>query len=478
MSIENGRGYSRRELLARGWNGIGGLALAHLLAREAQSQQNVPGAKKPHHTPKAKNVIFLFVSGGVSQVDCFEHKPALQKYAGKRLPAMGELEGELASFLKQPHGAVPPPFPLRQCGSSGRWMSTLFEHLSKSADDLASVHGVKVDSNNHSPATMHVNTGSPFQGNPSVGAWVNYGLGSENQNLPGYVVLHDARGGPVNGSAVWQSGYLPAAYQGVPFRSAGEPILNLQSPPGVSREQTRRELDLLRYLNEKHAAERGAADELEARIQAYELAFRMQTEAPGVVNINEEPAHIQKLYGLDQPATQSFGRQCLMARRLVEKGVRFVLLVHGWENGVYSWDHHSDLKTLLPARIGEVDKPVAGLLHDLRQRGLWNDTLVVWTSEMGRTPFNEGAGASLGRNHNQWGLVNWLAGGGVKAGATAGGTDDFGLRAAGNPIPIRDVHATILHLLGLEHTMLTHLHEGRFKRLTDTGGVVLREILT
>ncbi|MEO7651245.1 MAG: DUF1501 domain-containing protein, partial [Bryobacteraceae bacterium] len=253
------------------------------------------------------------------------------------------------------------------------------------------------------------------------------------------------------------------------------PILDLSLPAGVSREKAWRELDLLQWMNRQHSAQRGAGDDLEARIAAYELAFRMQTEAPGVVDISKEPEAMRKLYGLDQPVTESFGRQCLLARRMVEKGVRFVLLVHGWENGGYSWDHHRDLKGNLAARIGEVDQPVAALMKDLKQRGMLNDTLVVWTSEMGRTPFSEGG---TGRNHNQYGLVTWFAGGGVRAGADAGGTDDFGLKAAGAPIPIRDVHATILHLMGINHESLTYLHEGRYKRLTDTGGVVLKEILT
>ncbi|MBI3682896.1 MAG: DUF1501 domain-containing protein [Acidobacteria bacterium] len=466
--------FSRRQLLARCWNGIGQLALADLLL----SDMARGAGKGPHFSPKARSVIFLFFSGGVSQVDTFEYKPALQKFAGKRLPEIPGVEGEIRSFLRQPHGAVPTPFPMNQVGQAGRYISTAFTHLPAMMDELAFIHGIKVDSNNHAPSTMHVNTGSVFQGNPSVGAWVTYGLGSENKNLPGYIVLHDHRGGPVNGSAVWQSGYLPATYQGVQFRSSGAPILNLESPAGVSRERARTELDYLQWLNRRHAEERGGGDDLEARIQAYELAYRMQSEAPDVVDLGTEPEHIRSLYGLNHPVTEPFGRQCLMARRLVEKGVRFVLLVHGWENGIYSWDHHSDLNTLLPARVREVDQPVTALLKDLKQRGLWQDTLVVWTSEMGRTPFNEGAGAKVGRNHNQYGLVNWFAGGGVKAGSTAGGTDEFGLKAAGDPIPIRNVHATLLHLLGLDQMALTYLHEGRYKRLTDTGGVPLKDILT
>jgi hypothetical protein len=347
-------------------------------------------------------------------------------------------------------------------------------------DDLAFIHGIKADSNNHGPSTMHVNTGSVLPGNPAVGSWVTYGLGSENSNLPGYLVLHDRRGGPVNGSAVWQSGYLPAAYQGTVLRSGGPPILNLESPDGVSAARTRHELDLLRWMNERHLENQPAADELEARVAAYELAFRMQTEAPGLMNLSKEPESVRRLYGLDDPITSHYGTQCLLARRLIESGVRFVNLIHGHENGINSWDHHKDLKETLELRIREVDRPIAGLLTDLKQRGLLDETLVVWTSEMGRTPFTQPGqkiGLTAGRNHNQYGMFTWLAGGGVRRGATAGETDDFGLKAAGEPILMRDMHATLLQLLGLDQMALTHLHEGRYKRLTDIGGRILKEIL-
>jgi hypothetical protein len=484
MWIEDGseRPFSRRELLGRCWNGIGQLALAGLVADALAAAQKDPlpnpwAPRAPHFPAKAKSCIFLFMSGGVSQVDTFDYKPELEKLAGKPLPRVKGVAGEIESFLKEPHQVLPHRYPFRPAGQSGRPMTTLFEHLAGVADDLAFVYGVKVDSNNHSPATMHVNTGSVFQGSPSVGAWATYGLGSANQNLPGYIVLHDWRGGPVNGSAVWQSGYLPATFQGTPLRPSGDPILHLKAPSGVTRERLRRELDFLRWLNERHAAERAAADDLEARIAAYELAFRMQGEAPAVVDISGEPQSVRKLYGLDDPVSEPFGRQCLLARRLVERGVRFVLLIHGWENGAYSWDHHREIKEQLEPRIREVDRPVTGLLRDLKGRGLFDETLVVWTSEMGRTPFAEGNKERPGRNHNQWGLCSWFAGAGVRGGATAGRTDEFGLRAADEPIPIKDVHATVLHLMGLDQQALTYLHEGRYKRLTDTGGSVLKDIL-
>ncbi len=467
---------SRREYLERCWNGIGSLALAQLLAGKASAATDPMSTKQPHFAPKAKNVIFLFMSGGVSQMDTFDYKPALEKFAGKRLPMPEHVAGEIRSFLSRPHGAVPAIAPFRRVGSNGRSLSTLFEHLGDVIDDLAFVHGVEVDNNNHAPATLHVNTGSVLQGSPSVGSWVTYGLGSENRNLPGYVVLHDPRGGPVNGPSVWHSGYLPGSYQGTAFRPTGTPVLNLESPPGVSRAQARIELEFLQNRNREHAKVRTQTDDLEARIASYELAFRMQTEAPGVVDLGQESAATRALYGVDDPITGAFGRQCLLARRMVERGVRMVTLVHGWENGTFSWDHHSDLGRLLPDRVREVDRPVTALLKDLKQRGLFKDTIVVWMSEMGRTPFNEGTGR-VGRNHNQYGMVSWFAGAGVKGGATASETDDFGLRSVGNGYRVWDIHATLLHLLGLDHLRLTHLHEGRYKRLTDVGGSVIKELL-
>ena len=469
---------SRREYLAKAWNGIGSIALAHLLNENriyAAPDPMLP--KQPHFPPKATNVIFLFMSGGVSQMDTFDYKPALEKFAGKRLPTPSHVEGEIKSFLSRPHGAVPAIAPFRRVGASGRYLSTMFEHLPSVIDDISFVHGVEVDNNNHAPATMHVNTGSVLQGNPSVGAWVTYGLGSENRNLPGYVVLHDPRGGPVNGPAVWQSGYLPGAYQGTAFRPEGVPVLNLESPKGISRQQARAELDFLQSRNREHAASRTQTGDLEARIAAYELAYRMQTEAPDVVDLSKESQATRALYGMDDPITAPFARQCLMARRMVERGVRIVTLIHGWENGTFSWDHHSDLGRLLPARVKEIDKPVTGLLTDLKARGMFQNTLVVWMSEMGRTPFNEGAGKAIGRNHNQYGMVSWFAGAGIKPGINANESDDFGLHAEHNRHKVWDVHATLLHLLGLDHLRLTYLHEGRYKRLTDVGGAPIKELL-
>jgi hypothetical protein len=473
---------SRRDFLCRSCNGIGALALAGLLSEELKSAQTDihPMAVKPQHFPrKAKNCIFLFMAGGASQIDTFDYKPALQKYAGGRLPKRPGLSGEIEGFLDAPHRTIPSPFEFKQYGQSGRCISTLFPHLGECVDDLAFIYGIKVDNNNHGPATMHVNTGTQLQGGASVGSWVTYGLGSVNQDLPGYVVVQDPRGSPVNGSVVWGNGYLPASFQGTLFRSTGSPILDLDLPQGISRTQQRREFDFLKRLNEEHLAQRPGASELEARISAYELAFRMQTEAPSTVDLSKESDATKRLYGLDNPTTEGFGRQCLLARRLVEHGVRYTLLVHGVEIGRYSWDDHGNIKERVPQHAAEVDQPIAGLLKDLKARGLLDETLVVWASEMGRTPFiNDLTGEKPGRDHNQYGLAMWLAGGDVKAGATAGQTDEFGIRALETPIPMRDVHATILNLMGLDDRRLTYLHAGRFRKLTDIGGSVIKEVVS
>ena len=397
------RPISRRDALRRCWNGAGSIALTSLfmgdLARAADGKADALGVRKPHLPAKAKNCIFLYMSGGVSQVDTFDYKPALQKYAGQQMPRAAGLDGIVAGLVNAPNQVMPSPFPFRQFGSSGRWISTAFEHLAPMADNLAFLYGIHGEANQHGPATLQINTGSVFPGSAAVGAWVSYGLGSENQNLPGFIVLQDSRGGPVNGPDVWQSGYLPATFQGTLLRSDGPPILDLKSPEGISRPRLRQELDLLKWMNQRHAARQSDSDELEARIAAYELAYRMQTEAPGVIDISGEPQHIRSMYGLDNEHTSPFGRQCLLARRLVEKGVRFVMLIHGVENSVVSWDHHTELKELLPLRIRETDQPIAALLKDLKQRGLLDETLVVFTTEMGRTPMAQmspGSGPGAG----------------------------------------------------------------------------------
>jgi hypothetical protein len=468
-------------MLCRSFNGIGAMALAGMLSDElnaAPSAVNPMLPKAPHLQRKAKHCIFVFMAGGASQIDTFDYKPALQKFAGGRLPKLSGVSGEIEGFLAAPHRTIPSPFEFKQYGQSARYISTLFPKIGECVDDLAFIYGIKVDNNNHGPATMHVTTGSQLQGSPSVGSWVTYGLGSPNENLPGYVVIQDPRGSPVNGSVVWGNGYLPASFQGTLFRSTGSPILDLDLPRGVTREEQRKEFDLIKRLNDRHLQERPGASELEARISAYELAFRMQAEAPRVVDISTESTATRQLYGLDNPVTEGFGRQCLLARRLVEAGVRFTLLVHGVEIGRYSWDDHGNVKERMPGHAAEVDQPISALLKDLKARGLLGETLVVWASEMGRTPFiNDLKSDKPGRDHNQYGLCMWMAGGDVKGGSTAGATDEFGIRALEHEIPMRDVHATVLDLMGLDDARLTYLHAGRFRKLTDIGGSVLKEII-
>ena len=404
---------SRRHFLAQSWNGIGAMALASMLHDEAcaaaHELSSNPLAPRDQHMPrKAKHCIFLFMQGGVSQVDSFEYKPLLDTLHGKPIPVPTDLSGELQGRLSFYHECMASPFQFAQHGESGHYFSELFPHLARHADRLAFIHGIKTDNQNHGPATLQVTTGTQLPGGASVGSWIHYGLGTVNQNMPGYVVIQDQRGAPVNGSAVWANGYLPASYQGTLLRTEGTPILNLSSPHDISPEQQRRELDILRRLNERHLAET-TGSELEARINAYELAYRMQQEAPHVVDLSDEPEHIRKLYGLDQPDTAGFGRQCLLARRMVENGVRYTLLIHGVQIGKHSWDDHGGIEAGFRRHAREVDQPVGALLTDLDQRGLLNETLVVWTSEMGRTPFRNGEVGIESRTRTQFVRSSQLA---------------------------------------------------------------------
>ena len=480
VSSDHPDGFSRRDFLSSSFNGFGALALGGALTADlrADVRVNPLEVRLPHLRRKAKHCIFMFFGGGVSQMDSFEYKPVLNKLHGKPLSRIPEISGELQGRLSFPHATVGSPFKFQRYGESGKHISDRFPHIASHVDDIAFIHGIKTDNQNHGPSTLHVTTGDQFPGSPSVGSWVSYGLGSPNQDMPSYVVIQDPRGAPTNGAAVWSNGYLPAAYQGTLLRPKGVPILNLQRPAGVSATQQRKEFDALRWLNRKHLE--GKYDtELEARISAYELAFRMQMEAPEIVDISREKASTRELYGLNQGHTAGFGRQCLLARRLVERGVRYSLLVHGVQIGGYSWDDHGDVKGGMIRHSREVDKPVSGLLTDLKQRGLLEETLVVWASEMGRTPFrNGGLGSKPGREHNSYALCMWMAGGDVKGGSKAGETDEFSLRSAGKPIHMRDVHATILNLMGLEDERLTYLYAGRNRRLTDIGGKTLEEIIS
>ncbi|MCS7025548.1 MAG: DUF1501 domain-containing protein [Bryobacteraceae bacterium] len=469
----------RRDFLFRSYLGLGGLALSHLFSPRAAargSAANPLAARAPHRVAKAKRCIFLFMEGGVSQMDLFEHKPRLLEMAGRQMPKAEGTVGEIATFSAAPNRIIPPVAPLRQAGQSGRWLTELMPHFATVVDETAFIHGVKVDNNNHGPAVYHTLTGSQFPGSASLGAWVTYGLGSENQDLPGFVVLGDYRGATIGGAGVWGNGFLPAAYQGTLFRQGDTPIVDLRRPASISEASQRSELDLLRWFNQRHRDARSDTSDLDARIASYELAFRMQIKAPELVAIDRESEATRKLYGLDDPVAEAFGRQCLLARRMVERGVRYVMVLHGAGND--RWDDHGDIATRIPKHCKEVDQPIAGLLKDLKARGLLEETLVVWASEMGRTPFDNNLVTDRpGRDHNQYGLVVWMAGGEVKPGAAFGETDDFSVRSKEEPVPLRDVHATILHLMGLDQDRLTVLHAGRYKRLTDTGGRVIREVL-
>lgn len=470
---------SRRNFLIESHLGLGALALfdlmaADLLASNQGSEKSALAPRPQQVRAKAKRCIFLFMEGGVSQMDTFEYRPALQKYAGQQMPSFKGTAGSVATLGAAQNRVIPSPFGFARHGQSGRWLSELFPYLATCVDDMAFLHGIMVDSSNHSPAVYHTLTGHMIPGSASIGSWITYGLGTENQNLPGFVVL--GQGVPaVGGTGIWSNGYLPAAHQGTLFRSGSTPIVDLNQRPGATLKDQRSELDLLKWLNERHAAKRMNAGDLEARIASYEVAFRMQTEAPELIDLSKESDATKKLYGLDDPAAQVFGRQCLMARRLVERGVRFVKVIHG---AVKPWDQHGDLAGRLPVLCKEVDQPIAGLLKDLKSRGLLEETLVVWASEMGRTPFDSNVVSDKpGRDHNQYGLVMWMAGGDIRPGATFGQTDDFSLRSAETPVPVRDMHATLLRLMGLDQNQLTFLHAGRYKKLTDIGGRVITEIL-
>ena len=469
---------SRREFLKNSYLGLGGVALMDLMAADlgaSVSSAANPLLPKPVHLPaKAKHCIFLFLEGGVSQMDTFEYRPTLEKYAGQQMPSVRGTDLDVESLGMAHNRIIPSPFSFARYGQSGRWMSELFPHLSTCVDDMAFLHGVTVDSSNHGRAVYHTLTGQMFPGGAAIGAWMTYGLGSENQNLPGFIVL--GQGAPeVGGVGQWSNGFLPAAHQGTLFRPGSTPIANLNPRNGTSLESQRSELDLLKWMNRTHAEKRSYTSELEARIAAYEMAFRMQTAAPELIDLSGESEATRKLYGLDDPVAETFGRQCLMARRMVERGVRFVKLLHGKGK---PWDQHGDVAGRLPVLCHEVDQPITGLLKDLKSRGMLEETLVVWASEMGRTPFDSNVVSDTpGRDHNRFGLVMWMAGGDVRPGATFGQTDEFALRSAGEELPVRDVHATLLRLMGLDQDQLTFLHAGRFKRLTDIGGRVIEEIL-
>jgi hypothetical protein len=463
---------NRRDMLARSGTGFGALALAGLLNREstADSRPSSPDSRpQPHHPPKAKSVIFLFMEGGPSHIDTFDPKPALEKFAGKPLPAsfkpvilaMGEKNPPIMASKRK----------WAQHGEGGLWVSDWLPQMATCADDLCVIRSLYSDGLNHSGGVCQMNTGSILAGRPSLGAWVSYGLGTENDSLPAFVVMEDNEGQVINGPRNWGPGFMPAVYQGTALAGGPEPIKHLANPKEVTDERQRAKLALLAELNRRHAAERPEQSELEARIASYELAFRMQAEAPEAVNLADESAETQSLYGLDRKETATFGRMCLFARRLVERGVRFVQLYSGAGS---KWDAHSDIEGNHSKYCNEVDQPVAGLLKDLKRRGLLDDTLVIWGGEFGRTPMSE---KGNGRDHNPYGYTMVLAGGGVRGGRTVGATDELGLHAVEDRMHTHDFHATILRLLGLDHMQLVYRHKNRPERPTLNEGTPSAKVI-
>ncbi|MAG94132.1 MAG: hypothetical protein CMJ48_10325 [Planctomycetaceae bacterium] len=466
---------TRRDFLLNAGCGFGGIALASLLrgesgrARAADAAPSPLAPKEPHFEGTAKRVIFLFMHGGPSHVDLFDPKPDLVKFNGQPLPASF---GEVMTRRNVAKNTLLGPIkPFRPRGESGLEISDFLPHIAERADDLCVIRSCHGDAVNHPQSVYQMNTGNILMGKPSLGSWVAYGLGTENQSMPAFVVLPDPEGGLKGGPPAWGSGYLPATFQGTTMRPGKNPILNLQPQPGVSSAQQLASLDLVRQLNNRHLAQRDFDGELSARVNSYELAFRMQSAAPEMVDVSGESQATHALYGLDRKETQEFGQRCLLARRMIERGVRFVQLYSGGRNG---WDAHNDVLDNHTTYATRTDKPIAGLLTDLKQRGLLKDTLVIWAGEFGRMPMNE---RGKGRDHNPWGYSVWMAGGGVKPGMAYGATDAIGLRAAENTVHINDFHATILHLLGFDHEELSFFHNGLDDRLTGVAGEVVQDVL-
>jgi hypothetical protein len=482
--------FSRRQLLSRAGCGFGLIGLAGLLADEGLLSAATSGdlgsrllnplAPQPAHFPaKATRVIWLFINGGPSHVDTWDFKPGLGKWDGKSIREFDPEFKNTTGFFKDAVGnLMKSPFEFTPRGECGKLVSSIFPNLGRHVDKMAFIHSGYTESNNHSPALFAMNTGVPRMGLPCVGSWVTYGLGSESRDLPGFVVMSDpkGRGLPKGHAANWSAGFLPGVYQGTHLRPTGDPIDNLHRPEALSAAAQRNQLDLLKQLNEIHHERLAAESELTARIESFELAYRMQAAAPETLDLASEPAHIHELYGVGDPQCDHFARQCLMARRLVERGVRFVQIYSGGMENQRSWDGHNDIKGNHEQFAGETEKPIAGLLSDLDQRGLLDETLLIWCGEFGRLPIAQ-ISEKPGRDHNPHCFTTWLAGGGVKGGVSYGESDEIGYKAAVNRVHLNDLHATILHLLGIDHTRLTFKYNGRNFRLTDVGGEVIRDIL-
>jgi hypothetical protein len=462
---------SRRNFLWNTGSGLGALAFAALAGEgrvRAAIAANPLAPKEPHFPPRAKSVIWLFMEGGPSHVDLFDPKPALDKLAGQPLP---QSFGKVMTAMGTGNNTImPSQRKWKQYGQSGIWVSDWYPNIAEHVDDLTVLRSCWQDGLNHVGSVCEMNTGSILAGRPALGAWITYGLGSANRDLPTYVVLTDEDeviGGPQN----WSSGFLPATFQGTAFRREGDPILDLSPPATVGAKQQRSNLDLIRDLNRHFSADKPEDTDLQARTESFELAYRMQSAAPEAVDLSKESEATKKLYGMDDEVTRKFGTNCLLARRLVERNVRFVELYCGSGS---KWDAHTHIEANHSKLCKVSDKPIAGLLTDLKARGLLDSTLVIWGGEFGRTPFNE---SGDGRDHNPWGFSMWMAGGGVKKGVVIGKTDEIGLRAVERPIHVHDLHATIMQLVGLDHLRVTYPHNGRAERATVTDGEVVKEIL-
>lgn len=469
LQSEHARYLTRRWFFQECGVGMASLAAMDLMRSQglaAPAPANPLGMKRPHYAPKAKRVVYLFMGGAPSHLELFDNKPELAKWDGK-LPPADLLKGYRAAFINPNSKLLGPKFKFAKHGQSGAEISELLPHLSKIADDLTIVRSMKTDAFNHAPGQILMSTGSQIFGRPSFGAWTLYGLGTENQDLPGYVVMQSGQKGPSGGLSNFGCGFLPTVYQGVPFRSSGEPVLFLNNPKGVTDQTQRQTLDALKQLNEERLGLVGDP-EIAARINSFELAYRMQQTAPEIMDISQEPKHILDMYGA-KPGEASFANNCLLARRLLERGVRFVQLFHE------AWDHHGGLVGGLKTQCGLTDQPCAALVHDLKQRGLLEDTLVIWGGEFGRTPMVQGG--SDGRDHHPNAFTMWFAGGGMKPGLTLGESDEFGFNVTQDQVHVHDLHATLLHLLGFEHTKLAVRFQGLDMRLTNVHGELVSKML-
>lgn len=464
-------GRTRREFLWEAGGGFTALPLISQLsddgffgrsseAADAPDHVNPLAPKAPHFAPKAKSVIFLFMYGGPSHIDTFDYKPNMYGMDGKTVSVKTFGRGG----RKNGGRIVEPKWKFKQYGECGKWISDLFPHLGTCVDDIAFLNSMTADSPIHGSAMLMMNSGKVLSGSPALGSWANYGLGSVNQNLPGFVVMLDNKGGPISGAKNWSSGYMPASYQGVVMRSTGAPILDLEPPAGISRKAQRRLLDRLLEKNRVHQRSRQDNSNLAARIASYELAYKMQQHAPEAVDLSQETASTAQLYGLDNPRTEDFGRKCILARRLVERGVRFVQLYSGGAHNDDNWDAHGDLKKNHDYHAGRTDQPIAGLIKDLKQRNLLDSTLIVWGGEFGRQPTAEYA-KGTGRDHNSFGFTMWMAGGGIQGGISVGRTDELGAAAVEKPFHVKHLHATVLQQLGLDPNRLSYFYGGLDQKL-------------